>query len=43
MMVIAMIAFVGMAWSVPMQRRLYHIITAFIVTFAAISYFAMVS
>ncbi|GAB7338446.1 hypothetical protein MBLNU457_4732t1 [Dothideomycetes sp. NU457] len=41
MMVIAMIAFIGMSWTVPMQRRLYHIITTLIVTFAAMSYFAM--
>ena len=30
-----------MAFRVPVQKRLFHILTAFITTFAAISYFAM--
>jgi len=32
-----------MAFRVPVQRRLFHILTAFIATFAFISYFAMAS
>ncbi|KAI4124969.1 MAG: hypothetical protein LQ347_005527 [Umbilicaria vellea] len=32
-----------MAFRVPVQKRLFHILTAFITTFAAISYFAMAS
>jgi bacteriorhodopsin len=42
-MLVAMIAFVGMAWKVPVAKRIYHVITTLIVTFAAISYFAMAS
>ncbi|KAI9810194.1 MAG: hypothetical protein M1827_006640 [Pycnora praestabilis] len=41
LMVIATIAFSVMAFRIPVQQRLFHIITAFITTFAAISYFAM--
>jgi len=41
LMVIASIAFSGLAWTVPIQKRLYHIITTLIVIFASISYFAM--
>ncbi|KAG8533017.1 uncharacterized protein KY384_001800 [Bacidia gigantensis] len=40
-MVISSIAFYAMAFRVPVQKRLFHILTAFITTFAAISYFAM--
>ncbi|KAK3695898.1 hypothetical protein LTR37_018303 [Vermiconidia calcicola] len=40
-MTIAMIVFSGMSWSVPISKRLYHIVTTLIVTFASISYFAM--
>jgi len=41
LMVIASIVFTGMAWTVPIQKRLYHVITTMIVIFASISYFAM--
>lgn len=40
-MTIAAIAFSAMSWSVPVSKRLYHIITTMIVVLAAISYFAM--
>jgi len=40
-MVISSLAFYAMAFRVPVQKRLFHILTAFITTFAAISYFAM--
>jgi len=40
-MVVSSIAFYVMAFRVPVQKRLFHIVTAFITTFAAISYFAM--
>lgn len=42
-MVISMVIFVGAAWSTPVSKRLYHVITTLILTFAALSYFAMVS
>ncbi|KAL9101521.1 MAG: hypothetical protein Q9187_009238 [Circinaria calcarea] len=41
LMLISSIAFYAMAFRVPVQKRLFHILTAFITTFAAISYFAM--
>ncbi|TKA69608.1 hypothetical protein B0A49_07794 [Cryomyces minteri] len=41
LMVIATIAFSAMAWTVPVQKRLYHVITTMIVIFASLSYFAM--
>jgi len=41
MMVIATIIFTGLSWSVPIGRRLYHVITTMIVIFASLSYFAM--
>lgn len=37
------IAFYVMAFRVPVQKRLFHILTAFITTFAFLSYFAMAS
>jgi len=40
-MLLSTIAFIGMAWRVPVQKRLFHVLTAFITCFAAISYFAM--
>jgi len=40
-MVIASAVFTGMAWRVPVTKRLYHVITTLITIFAAISYFAM--
>ena len=42
-MTISMVVFTGMSWNVPQSKRLYHILTTFIVTFAALSYFAMAS
>ena len=42
-MLISMIVFSGLSFTVPISKRLYHVITTLIVTFAAISYFAMVS
>jgi bacteriorhodopsin len=38
---LATLAFIVLAWRVPVQKRLFHVITTFITTFAAISYFAM--
>jgi bacteriorhodopsin len=40
-MTISMVVFTGMSWNVPQSKRLYHVLTTFIVTFAALSYFAM--
>ncbi|KAL8948794.1 MAG: hypothetical protein Q9222_005056 [Ikaeria aurantiellina] len=40
-MLISSLAFYIMAFRVPVQKRLFHILTAFITTFAAISYYAM--
>jgi bacteriorhodopsin len=40
-MLLSSIAFTALAWSVPVSKRLFHILTTFITTFAAISYFAM--
>ncbi|KAF2192319.1 family A G protein-coupled receptor-like protein [Zopfia rhizophila CBS 207.26] len=40
-MVIASAVFAGMAWRVPVSKRLYHVITTLITIIAAISYFAM--
>lgn len=40
-MMISSVAFYAMAFRVPVQKRLFHILTAFITTFATISYFAM--
>ncbi|KAL9102518.1 MAG: hypothetical protein Q9163_002353 [Psora crenata] len=41
LMMLSSIAFYAMAFRVPAQKRLFHILTAFITTFAMISYFAM--
>lgn len=41
LMTLSTIVFAGLAYRVPVQKRLFHILTAFITTFAAISYFAM--
>ncbi|KAJ9503460.1 hypothetical protein H2202_000599 [Exophiala xenobiotica] len=41
LMAISSLAFYGMAFRVPVQKRLFHILTAFITTFAFLSYFAM--
>ncbi|KAK5084966.1 hypothetical protein LTR24_007304 [Lithohypha guttulata] len=38
---ISSLVFYGMAFRVPAQKRLFHILTAFITTFAFLSYFAM--
>jgi len=40
-MLVATIVFTGMAWSVPISKRLYHVVTTMIVIFASLSYFAM--
>lgn len=40
-MLLSSLAFTALAWRVPVQKRLFHVITTFITTFAAISYFAM--
>ncbi|KAH7310278.1 putative opsin-1 [Rhexocercosporidium sp. MPI-PUGE-AT-0058] len=40
-MFISTLAFYYMAWRVPVQKRLFHVITALITTFATLSYFAM--
>ncbi|KAK8214331.1 putative opsin protein [Phyllosticta capitalensis] len=40
-MVIASVVFSALSWSVPMSRRLYHVITTMITVIAAISYFGM--
>jgi len=42
-MLIASIAFTGLAWNVPMSKRLYHVVTTLIVLIASMSYFAMAS
>ncbi|KAI9838200.1 MAG: hypothetical protein M1837_002540 [Sclerophora amabilis] len=41
LMVISSVVFAGMAYRTPVQKRLFHIITCFITTFASISYFGM--
>ncbi|PMD17062.1 putative opsin-1 [Hyaloscypha hepaticicola] len=41
LMLLSTLAFVAMSWRVPVQKRLFHVITTMITTFAAISYFAM--
>ncbi|KAL8722280.1 MAG: hypothetical protein Q9181_007520 [Wetmoreana brouardii] len=40
-MLLSSIAFYVMAFRVPVQKRLFHILTAFITTFATLSYYAM--
>jgi bacteriorhodopsin len=40
-MLLSTLAFIAMSWTVPVQKRLFHVITTCITTFAAISYFAM--
>ncbi|KAG7005690.1 opsin-1 [Physcia stellaris] len=40
-MLVSSLAFYVMAFRVPVQKRLFHILTAFITTFATISYYAM--
>jgi len=41
LMVIASAAFAALSWRVPVNRRLYHVITTLITIIAALSYFAM--
>ncbi|KAI1876762.1 uncharacterized protein JN550_000834 [Neoarthrinium moseri] len=41
LMGLSSVAFYAMAMRVPVQKRLFHILTAFITTFAFLSYFAM--
>jgi bacteriorhodopsin len=40
-MFLSTLAFIAMSFRVPVQKRLFHVLTAFITTFATISYFAM--
>jgi len=40
-MLISSVAFYAMAFRVPVQKRMFHILTAFITTFATLSYYAM--
>jgi len=40
-MLLSTIAFSFLAFRVPVQKRLFHVLTAFITTFATLSYFAM--
>lgn len=40
-MLISTIVFAALSFRVPVQKRLFHILTAFITAFAAVSYFAM--
>jgi bacteriorhodopsin len=40
-MLLSSLAFFFLAYRTPVQKRLFHVITAFITTFATISYFAM--
>ncbi|KAI9703437.1 MAG: hypothetical protein M1820_005910 [Bogoriella megaspora] len=40
-MLVASIAFSALAWSIPVSKRLYHIVTTLITIIAAISYFGM--
>jgi len=42
-MVIASIVFAALSWSIPVSRRVFHVITTLITITAAISYFAMAS
>lgn len=42
-MLVASVVFTGMAWNVPVSKRLYHVVTTLIVVFASLSYFAMAS
>ncbi|KAH8204880.1 hypothetical protein TruAng_000919 [Truncatella angustata] len=41
LMALSSLAFYAMAFRVPVQKRLFHVLTAFITTFAFLSYFAM--
>ncbi|OAP62166.1 hypothetical protein AYL99_04369 [Fonsecaea erecta] len=41
LMALSSLAFYGMAFRVPVQKRLFHILTSFITTIAFLSYFAM--
>lgn len=40
-MLLSTLAFIAMSWRVPVQKRLFHVITTLITTFATLSYFAM--
>lgn len=43
LMLLSTVIFAAMAYRVPVQKRLFHILTAFITLFATVSYFAMAS
>lgn len=40
-MLLSTLTFIGLALRVPVQKRLFHVLTAFITLFATISYFAL--
>jgi len=40
-MLVSTLAFTALSWRVPVQKRLFHVITTLITTFATLSYFAM--
>ncbi|OBT78697.1 hypothetical protein VF21_02311 [Pseudogymnoascus sp. 05NY08] len=40
-MLISTLAFISMAWRVPVEKRVFHVIATFIAAFATISYFGM--
>ncbi|KFZ23483.1 hypothetical protein V502_02040 [Pseudogymnoascus sp. VKM F-4520 (FW-2644)] len=40
-MLLSTLAFISMAWRVPVEKRVFHIIMTFITAFATISYFGM--
>ncbi|RDW95137.1 putative opsin-1 [Coleophoma crateriformis] len=40
-MLLSTLAFIWMAFKVPVQKRVFHVLTALITTFATLSYFAM--
>jgi len=42
-MFLSTLAFIFMAYRTPVQKRLFHVLTAFITVFATLSYFAMAS
>lgn len=41
LMLLSTLVLIFMAWRTPVQKRLFHVITALITTFATLSYFAM--
>jgi len=43
MMFISTVIFAAMSYTIPISRRLYHVVTTLVVAFATLSYYAMVS